>query len=111
MARRWALEEREDAYGRLMLEWHEGRPAAEMVERDDERIEANRGPLQYFQGPGGAVSDEYKRAPPGRHAAGLLVATITGEPPDMDAWQNMAMPDHFAMKGARISNPWGGWDR
>lgn len=48
MPRRWTLEDREDAYGRLMLDWHEGRPAAEMVERDDGRIEANRGPLQYF---------------------------------------------------------------
>src|SRR5690348_7784404 len=46
MARR--LTELEDAYGRLVLDWHEGRPAAEIVERDDGLLQPNNGPLQYF---------------------------------------------------------------
>ena len=39
----------EDAYGRLKLDSFEGRPAAEIVERDDGLIMANREPLNYFQ--------------------------------------------------------------
>ncbi len=43
------MREREDAYGRLLLDHLEGRPAAEIVERDDGFIAANRGPLNYFE--------------------------------------------------------------
>jgi SAM-dependent methyltransferase len=32
-----------------MLDWFEGRPAAEIVERDDGLIMANQGPMNYFQ--------------------------------------------------------------
>jgi 2-polyprenyl-3-methyl-5-hydroxy-6-metoxy-1,4-benzoquinol methylase len=39
----------QDAYGRLMLDYFEGRPAAEIVERDDGLIMANQGPMNYFQ--------------------------------------------------------------
>jgi SAM-dependent methyltransferase len=42
------LRDGEDAYGQLMVDWFEGRPAAEMVEREDGLIQANRGPLAYF---------------------------------------------------------------
>lgn len=49
MDRKRGLNETQDAYGRLMLDWYEGRSAAEMVERDDGFLQANRGPLQYFQ--------------------------------------------------------------
>ena len=44
-----AMGETQDAYGRLVLDLHEGRPAVEMVERDDGYLQANRGPLQYFE--------------------------------------------------------------
>ena len=44
-----ALTEAEDAYGRLVLALHEGKPEVEMVERDDGFLQANRGPLQYFE--------------------------------------------------------------
>jgi SAM-dependent methyltransferase len=43
------LNEREDAYGRLILDHLEGRPAIEIVERDDGFITASRfGPEVYF---------------------------------------------------------------
>jgi SAM-dependent methyltransferase len=38
----------QDAYGHAVLDWFEGRPAAEIVERDDGLIMANRGPANYF---------------------------------------------------------------
>jgi SAM-dependent methyltransferase len=38
----------EDAYGRAVLDWFEGRPATEIVEREDGLIMANRGPANYF---------------------------------------------------------------
>jgi len=44
-----SLQPEQDAYGHLMLDWFEGRPAAEIVERDDGLIMANRGPVNYFQ--------------------------------------------------------------
>ena len=43
------MQEREDAYGRLLLDHLEGKPAAEIVERDDGFIAANRGPVSYFE--------------------------------------------------------------
>lgn len=43
------MTERQDAYGRLVFDWYEGRPAVEVVERDDGYLQASRGPLQYFQ--------------------------------------------------------------
>lgn len=49
MGRKQGLNEGEDAYGRLVLDCHEGRPATEMVERDDGFLQANAGPLGYFQ--------------------------------------------------------------
>jgi SAM-dependent methyltransferase len=39
----------EDAYGRLMLDHFQGRPAVEIVERDDGMIMVNRGPMMYFE--------------------------------------------------------------
>lgn len=39
----------QDAYGRLMLDHLEGRPAVEIVERDDGMIMVNRGPMMYFE--------------------------------------------------------------
>jgi SAM-dependent methyltransferase len=42
------MREQEDAYGRLLLDHLEGRPAQEIVERDDGFIAANRGPAVYF---------------------------------------------------------------
>jgi SAM-dependent methyltransferase len=39
----------EDAYGRLMVDFFEGRPAIEIVERDDGMVMANRGPMMYFE--------------------------------------------------------------
>lgn len=38
----------QDAYGHLVLDWFEGRPAQEIVEREDGSIMANRGPANYF---------------------------------------------------------------
>ncbi|MDX6512676.1 MAG: hypothetical protein QOE36_2180 [Gaiellaceae bacterium] len=38
----------QDAYGRLVLDFYEGRPAREIVERDDGDIAANLGPGNYF---------------------------------------------------------------
>lgn len=46
MARR--LRPGQDAYGHAVLDWFEGRPATEIVERDDGLIMANRGPANYF---------------------------------------------------------------
>ena len=43
------MREREAAYGRLLLDHLEGLPAAEIVERDDGFIAANRGPEKYFE--------------------------------------------------------------
>ena len=43
-----SLRPSEDAYGHAVLDWFEGRPAAEIVERDDGLIMANRGPANYF---------------------------------------------------------------
>ncbi len=37
-----ALSDAQDAYGRLMLDWHQHRPAVEVVERDDGYLQANR---------------------------------------------------------------------
>jgi SAM-dependent methyltransferase len=42
------VKEREDAYGRLVLDHLEGRPAVEIVERDDGAIAAGAGPETYF---------------------------------------------------------------
>ena len=43
------MKEREDAYGRLVLDHLEGRPAIEIVERDDGSINASGfGPAAYF---------------------------------------------------------------
>ncbi|HZB85992.1 MAG TPA: methyltransferase domain-containing protein [Gaiellaceae bacterium] len=42
------MREQEDAYGRLLLDHLEGRPAQEIVERDDGFIAANQGPAAYF---------------------------------------------------------------
>lgn len=42
------MEASEDAYGQLVLDHHEGRPAQEIVERDDGLVAANKGPLTYF---------------------------------------------------------------
>lgn len=55
------MTERQDAYGRLVLDWYEGRPAVEMVERDDGFLQANRGPLPYFQ-PVGRWPEPERRA-------------------------------------------------
>jgi SAM-dependent methyltransferase len=43
------LKPQQDAYGRLMIDHFEGRPAIEIVERDDGLIMANRGPMMYFE--------------------------------------------------------------
>jgi SAM-dependent methyltransferase len=40
--------EREDAYGRLVLDHLEGRPAVEVIERDDGFIGTSSGPAGYF---------------------------------------------------------------
>lgn len=42
------LRSEQDAYGHAVLDWFEGRPATEIVERDDGLIMANRGPANYF---------------------------------------------------------------
>ena len=42
------MHEREDAYGRLVLDYLEGRPAQEIVERDDSFIATGMGPANYF---------------------------------------------------------------
>jgi SAM-dependent methyltransferase len=42
------MTEREDAYGRLVLDHFEGRPAVEIIERDDGFISAGLGPAVYF---------------------------------------------------------------
>lgn len=43
------LKPSEDAYGQLVLDHFKGRPAAEIVERDDGMIMVNRGPMMYFE--------------------------------------------------------------
>ncbi|MBO0729731.1 MAG: class I SAM-dependent methyltransferase [Acidimicrobiaceae bacterium] len=48
MGRKRGLSGDHDAYGRLVLDWHEGRPVAEVVERDDGFLQAHREP-RYFQ--------------------------------------------------------------
>lgn len=48
MPRRRCLTEREDAFGRVVLELHQGRPASELVERDDGLIVARRGTAMFF---------------------------------------------------------------
>jgi hypothetical protein len=42
------LREHEDGYGLLVLDHLEGRPAQELVERDDGFIMTSKGPLAYF---------------------------------------------------------------
>lgn len=42
------MHEREDAHGRLVLDYLEGRPAQEIVERDDGFIATGMGPANYF---------------------------------------------------------------
>jgi broad specificity phosphatase PhoE len=40
----------------------------------------------------------------------MLVAGLTGRPPDVDAWEGMQMPDHCALDWPdRIARPWGSW--
>lgn len=43
----------------------------------------------------------------------LLIAAITGTPPDLEAWRRMRMPDHAALDLAsrRLVQPWGAWGR
>lgn len=38
----------------------------------------------------------------------LLVAALTGAPPDLDGWRRMALPDHLAMDGAEVVLGWHG---
>ena len=40
----------------------------------------------------------------------MLVAGLTGEPPDVAAWASMRMPDHCAIEWpGRLSVAWGAW--
>jgi broad specificity phosphatase PhoE len=40
----------------------------------------------------------------------MLVAALTEEPPDIEAWEAMRMPDHCALEWPhRIAKPWGSW--
>lgn len=40
----------------------------------------------------------------------MLIAGLTGQPPDLEAWQAMQMPDHCALEWPhRIAQPWGSW--
>ena len=44
----------------------------------------------------------------------LLVAALTGQPPDFAAWQSLLMPDHCELTSAagrrwRIAGSWGDW--
>lgn len=40
----------------------------------------------------------------------MLVAGLTGEPPDIEAWSAMRMPDHCALEWPdRLVTPWGSW--
>lgn len=48
MGRTRGLDESQDAFGHLVLDWHQGRPAVEVVERDDGFLQANPEP-RYFQ--------------------------------------------------------------
>jgi broad specificity phosphatase PhoE len=41
----------------------------------------------------------------------LLVAAITGDPPDIVAWRRMTLPDHCLLDGERMVSPWGAWRR
>lgn len=46
----------------------------------------------------------------------LLVASLTGSKPDVDAWRALQMPDHCALRqerngGFEITSPWGAWAR
>ena len=45
------MTEREDAYGRLVLDHFEGRDAVEVIERDDGSIGISSGPRNYFEPP------------------------------------------------------------
>ncbi|MDP9317833.1 MAG: hypothetical protein M3O94_01920 [Actinomycetota bacterium] len=39
-----------------------------------------------------------------------LVAGVVGAPPDVDAWEQMRMPDHCRLGWPdRIEAPWGSW--
>jgi broad specificity phosphatase PhoE len=40
----------------------------------------------------------------------MLIAGCTGQPPDVEAWQHLQMPDHCALEWPdRIARPWGSW--
>lgn len=41
----------------------------------------------------------------------LLVAELTGQTPDLPAWEAMTMPDHclLDLSERTIVSPWGGW--
>jgi broad specificity phosphatase PhoE len=45
----------------------------------------------------------------------LLVADLTGQPPDLDGWSALSMPDHCVLSvdpevgRAEIATPWGAW--
>lgn len=43
----------------------------------------------------------------------LLVADLTGTPPDVAGWERLTMPDHCALEvdppPARVTAPWGAW--
>jgi broad specificity phosphatase PhoE len=40
----------------------------------------------------------------------MLVAALTGEPPDVEAWEAMLMPDHCSLEWPeRVATPWGSW--
>ena len=38
----------------------------------------------------------------------LLVAALTGAPPDLDGWRRMGMPDHLVVEGAEVVLNWHG---
>jgi broad specificity phosphatase PhoE len=43
----------------------------------------------------------------------LLVAALTGRPPDLEAWERLRLPDHCLLEvgdeTARVLAPWGSW--
>ena len=41
----------------------------------------------------------------------FAVSELTGGTTDLAAWERMAMPDHCAIDGDRLVEPWGTWQR
>jgi broad specificity phosphatase PhoE len=40
----------------------------------------------------------------------MLVAALTGQPPDVTGWESMGLPDHCAVEWpGRVVRPWGCW--